>query len=208
MPRRILNLALFGIGAVVFSIAAISANYWVYMQGAINAPDMKALKTAMQLAHENRMTDAEHTLEPFVFDTKNSSHECAKALAAMYAFDNKFDRMEEAVLVISCGKKEKVPNHMRNLGLAMVEQRPEIAAKVLERTAILQKESFGEDGEYGKDLYWTALSESTIGQRDQAIKHLQIAVPILEKHYGTASSKTPAAKELLNKLTTTSTKEH
>lgn len=200
MARRILNLMLVAFGALVFGVVAISVNYWVYMQGAMNAPDMKALKSAMQLAQQNKLTDAEYTLEPFVFTNKNSSHECAKALAAMYAFDDKFDRMEEAILVISCGDKKRAPRHMLHLSAAMEESRPAVAAKVLERAATLEKEANGVDRDYGTILYFAAIDEAKAGQRDQAIENLEVAIPLLKQHPGQTPFEYKKAEALLAEL--------
>ncbi|MFN8657178.1 MAG: hypothetical protein U0105_12635 [Candidatus Obscuribacterales bacterium] len=200
MARRILNLMLVAFGALVFGVVAISVNYWVYMQGAMNAPDMKALKSAMQLAQQNKLTDAEHTLEPFVFTNKNSSHECAKALAAMYAFDDKFDRMEEAILVISCGDKKRSPRHMLHLSAAMEESHPAVAARVLERAAALEKEANGVDRDYGTILYFAAIDEAKTGQRDQAIENLKVAIPLLKQHPGQTPFEYKKAEALLAEL--------
>ncbi len=197
MARKILNLTAVAVGAVVFGVVAISVNYWVYMQGAMNAPDMKALKSAMLLAQQNKLTDAEHTLEPFVFTNKNSSHECAKALAAMYAFDDKFDKMEEAILVISCGDKKRAPRHMLHLAAAMKESRPAVAGKVLERAAAIEKEANGVDRDYGILLYFAATDQAKAGQRDQAIENLKLAIPLLKQHPGQTPFEYKRAEALL-----------
>lgn len=199
LVRKILNLSLFAIALSVFAVAALVINFYVYRQWAMNAPDMKARTAALGLVHQNKIADAERLLEPFVFTTKNQSHECAKLLSAIYAIDHKFDKMEATLLALSSSDEKKMADHMHYLGTSMSASRPEVAHQVIERTAGIYKRLYGEDQHYAKEMSCLANCDLQAKKFAEAVAGYKIAIPLLEKTWGQNAKLTMQARVNLGK---------